>query len=504
MTLFDCPIGTPRAALWESSHPRAKHITEQLARMICIDMQPYRIVEDVGFRMYSHALEPKYKLPTRKSLSNDLIPKLYSDCVKTIRHSINGASSLALTTDMWTSVSNEAYMSVTGHYITGEFEMKCKCLDVTYFPDTHTANHLACAVEESVKKWLTPDKKDDTASATTAPTTIPIYVVSDNASNIVAAMRQLPNYSHIACFIHTLQLCILDSIKTCVGLQDVISKGKKIAAFFHRSAKATKRLTDAQASLKLPQHKLIQECPTRWNSAYDMIQRLVEQKAALSLVLVSVTQIDNFTPLEWIKAAQFATTMKPFKEVTVMMSADRYPTISMVIPVLNVLRKMMIQNATGGFVELQDALLQQMERRWPNYERGQIHSICTVLDPRFKTIVFSNLYNARLATNLVVQQMVEVCLQQPIDPSHGSVLSADDVETEVTVVEMEQPVDSEIVNVGEHSYSMSSGITRPERESQQGATTDSTESATFWNTFQVCRRINVAVCQHEIADIRLY
>ena len=227
MTLFDCPIGTPRAALWESSHPRAKHITEQLARMICIDMQPYRIVEDVGFRMYSHALEPKYKLPTRKSLSNDLIPKLYSDCVKTIRHSINGASSLALTTDMWTSVSNEAYMSVTGHYITGEFEMKCKCLDVTYFPDTHTANHLACAVEESVKKWLTPDKKDDTASATTAPTTIPIYVVSDNASNIVAAMRQLPNYSHIACFIHTLQLCILDSIKTCVGLQDVISKGKK-------------------------------------------------------------------------------------------------------------------------------------------------------------------------------------------------------------------------------------------------------------------------------------
>jgi hypothetical protein len=78
------------------------------------------------------------------------------------------------------------------------------------------------------------------------------------------------------------------------------------------------------------------------------------------------------------------------------------------------------------------------------------------------------------------------------------------VETEVTVVEMEQPVDSEIVNVGEHSYSMSSGITRPERESQQGATTDSTESATFWNTFQVCRRINVAVCQHEIADIRLY
>ena len=45
-------------------------------------------------------------------------------------------------------------------------------------------------------------------------------------------------------------------------------------------------LKSKQALLELPQHKLINDVPTRWNSSYDMVQRFLEQQAAIEAVLL--------------------------------------------------------------------------------------------------------------------------------------------------------------------------------------------------------------------------
>ena len=37
----------------------------------------------------------------------------------------------------------------------------------------------------------------------------------------------------------------------------------------------------------MPQHKLINDVPTRWNSSYDMVQRFLEQQAAIEAVLLT-------------------------------------------------------------------------------------------------------------------------------------------------------------------------------------------------------------------------
>lgn len=76
--------------------------------MAATDMQPSTIFEDKGFNKFVSLLDPKYQLPSRRTLMRKL-PVKYD--VKDI------ASSVCLTTDVSTSRSTQGYMRVTCHFI---------------------------------------------------------------------------------------------------------------------------------------------------------------------------------------------------------------------------------------------------------------------------------------------------------------------------------------------------------------------------------------------------
>ncbi len=64
-------------------------------------------------------------------------------------------------------------------------------------------------------------------------------------------------------------------------MSQLLGRVKKVVSFFHRSTTATAVLQDKQAILQLPTHKLVQNVPTRWNSSHDMLERFLEQQAAV-------------------------------------------------------------------------------------------------------------------------------------------------------------------------------------------------------------------------------
>lgn len=80
----------------------------------------------------------------------------------------------------------------------------------------------------------------------------------------------------IRCFAHTVNL----ASQKGMGVTDVAAF-RQIVTFFHRSTTAAARLKDKQEMLQLPPHKLIQDVPTRWNSSYDLLERYLEQQAAV-------------------------------------------------------------------------------------------------------------------------------------------------------------------------------------------------------------------------------
>jgi len=66
------------------SNKKAKLITERIVEMIALDYQPILIVEDNGFKRVIAAAEDRYVLPSRKLLSQKLIPELCANKKKIV------------------------------------------------------------------------------------------------------------------------------------------------------------------------------------------------------------------------------------------------------------------------------------------------------------------------------------------------------------------------------------------------------------------------------------
>lgn len=107
-------------------------------------------MEDSGFREVIKAAEPRYIMPSRKTFSTQIIPQLYSNTMDLVKSDVHDAVSLAITTDGWTSRSNNSYLSYTAHFLTEEFMPRNYCLGVENSNDSHTAVNLASSLDHSV------------------------------------------------------------------------------------------------------------------------------------------------------------------------------------------------------------------------------------------------------------------------------------------------------------------------------------------------------------------
>ena len=108
---------------------------------------------------------------------------------------------------------------------------------------------------------------------------------------------------------------------------------------FHKSTLATNCLRQKQIRIELPQHVLVMECKTRWSSTYHMIQRVQEQQAAICAVLAENKDrtIRSLLPEneEWSIIEDVPSVLKPFCDGTTIMSGSRYPTFSLLAPLLH-------------------------------------------------------------------------------------------------------------------------------------------------------------------------
>ena len=88
--------------------------------------------------------------------------------------------------------------------------------------------------------------------------------------------------------------------------------------------------------LKLPKHALTQDCVTRWGSTLSMLERLMEQQAAIAAVLME-GRVRHLMPEGdyWVLIESLVSILKPFQSATEMMGGSKYPTLSTAKPVIH-------------------------------------------------------------------------------------------------------------------------------------------------------------------------
>ena len=165
-----------------------------------------------------------------------------------------------ITADCWTSRANEAYMGVTFHTISEDWELLRFTLQNKALPDQHNAEKLE-ALLTSLQQWnLDPGL----LSCATV----------DNAANIQQAVTDVLLWECLGCFGHTINLCVKAGLKVS-QIATAIARCSRLVKFFRKSSRAAHILSEKQEALGINQNKLIQDVNTRWNSTHDMVQHVL-------------------------------------------------------------------------------------------------------------------------------------------------------------------------------------------------------------------------------------
>ena len=133
--------------IWDINSSQATAIHTTIGEMIAVDNQPFTVVEDVGFGRLMKIVKPNYKIPCRKYFSNKVIPSIHEAIMNKVRHTVESSPFISFTTDIWTSVSNDAFISITAHCLSENFEQKVVILRVLPFEMSHTAVNITTVVQ---------------------------------------------------------------------------------------------------------------------------------------------------------------------------------------------------------------------------------------------------------------------------------------------------------------------------------------------------------------------
>ncbi|CAI5637539.1 unnamed protein product, partial [Oreochromis niloticus] len=310
------------ATKYPTSSQRHKEITNAVTFFLAKEHCSINTVNNPGFKKLINTLDKRYNLPSRHYFSRVAIPALYDECHDGVAKEVATAQYFATTTDLWSSRTMEPYLSLTVHFIDMDFNMKTKCLQTSFFPEDHTGQDIAAGLKQALATWDLEESKL-------------VCITTDNAANVMLA-AQLNGWMRLQCFGHRLHLAIERAMKDH-RIERAVGVCKQVVSTFSFSWKKRKELKKAQIDLKLPDHSLKTECPTRWGSRQAMVSRVLEQQKAIARVLSQDRGTRHLIPswqdIDVLEAIN--KTLGPLVEFTDALSGEKYEAAVMGTPVGN-------------------------------------------------------------------------------------------------------------------------------------------------------------------------
>lgn len=436
-------ITTKEPTFYDKNSKPHIELMRSLSILFASQSLPHLLVECEEFIDFVKLLNPKFKLPNRRSLSSNIL-KLSNSLKQGILEDLNDVKKLCVVLDIWTKKGlSESYLGVLIKYFHPQKQkIRMVLIALKKIEGSHTAEKIFENLKIVLDEW---NIEEDRIS----------FYITDSGSNIVKALKEcivefapilqqddeekdvemtdfgpdlnldeeeadddddeaifyaqmnteasndLDEFDHLEedqsntfgyakrlpCIAHQLTCVVRKCIDKSASLQPIIRSACRLVKAINQSMQKKEEL------LKLNNGKgLMSPSQTRWIYTYYVLQRLIESKSAVEQVIVKFNMNNvAINPLRWNQIEELSLILEPFASAVNELEGDAYSSINKVYPTLVDLSEQMQEKVSirGVFGKTASVLKKELQERFgyildskaENYQ--PVYLVATFLDPEF-------------------------------------------------------------------------------------------------------------------------
>lgn len=393
----------PLAAKAAHGHESKKQqeLTAAVLGLICEGLYPASIVDEPTFKVLLKTADPRYELPSRKFFCSKAIPERYGAVREAVLKELSEASWCGISTDLWRSDNqNRSYVTLAAHFLGAGPPSNClavgsRCLKTFEVPEENAAETITRVLYEAFIEWGISNK---VFGATT-----------DCAKDIVKACSLLDISVQMPCLGHTFNAGIQQAFRL-PKLGGLLTRCRRLVEYFQQSTVAMYMLYEKQKQQNVAHCMLVSNRVAWWGSTLAMLQRLKDQQFVIAAVLVEDSNNHHLMleATEWATIEGLVDLLQPFKQVADMLSASKYPTISMVKPLLHMLLNTTLNIKETDSKEIsmaKEVIAKEISKTYQETpEIDMFLNVATFLDPRYKRLPFLSAFERQQVENRVVEE----------------------------------------------------------------------------------------------------
>ena len=407
-------------------------VNELILQYIVSEFLPLRTVEKQSFKNLVTGLSPTSTVMCRLTLTKKLDEK--SELVlKRVREEINASAAVCTTADIW-SCLKKSYMGVTAHWINDDLKRVSVALACRRFRGSHTAeaivdqlvnihsdfglDHRKIAFtvtdngsnfvkafaefqcdEDNKGEGIVVDTDDEDSEQMESNQAImddegTLLVIDVEKILLETASQMKDSYlpKHMRCASHTFNLIATSDVSHIIknncgsykGLyRSAMAKCSRLWTNVSRSTKSSDIVESiVKVSLRAPGE-------TRWNSTYDAIKRLLDERVRDKLSqIMDALKMARFKPIEIEILNEYLKVMSPIATALDKLQGEDHCFIGLLMPTVQQVRKKLLDMSTAHSGALIDGLVDSINRRFSYLfeynSTSSVYAIAAVAHPNFK------------------------------------------------------------------------------------------------------------------------
>ncbi|XP_043818222.1 zinc finger BED domain-containing protein RICESLEEPER 2-like [Manihot esculenta] len=393
-------------------------IRKALVHMIIIDELPFRFVEGEGFRSFMTAICPRFRIPSRWTISRDCYDLFIEERSKLKSFFKNNCQRVSLTTDTWTSLQRINYMCITAHFIDNDWKLHKRIINFCPI-SSHKGEAVGRAIETCLLEWGL-DKVFTVTVDNASSNDVAISYLKKKLANWGVSVAN-STYLHMRCMAHIINLVVQDGLK---DVNDSVMKVRDAVRYIRSSPARLKRFKECVLHEKIEsKSSLCLDVPTRWNSTYLMLNTAQKYERAFERYesqdpMFKIDMGENGIPdyYDWTQVRKMADMLAHFYELTLRISGSRYVTSNLFFSEVSDLAFILNQWINSNDLDMKsmgERMKVKFDKYWGDVDKmNKIIYFAVVLDPRdkfeFMEYSFSQMYGKEKGVELF--NKVKSCL----------------------------------------------------------------------------------------------